>query len=68
MHRVDRGLALPALAAQLGLDRGLALRDGFGNGRREIEVPTDTRIIRAINAKDRPGIVEIWRKPNLTVF
>jgi len=68
MHCVDRGLALPAFAAQFGLDRGLALRDGFGNGRGEIEVPTDARIIRAINAKDRPGIVEIWRKPNLAVL
>jgi hypothetical protein len=67
-NRVDGGLALPALTAHLGGDRGALLFDGLGELVGEIEIAADTAGIGAIDAEDGLGAVEIGRVLDLAVL
>ena len=66
--RVDGGLALPALAAHFGGDRGAVLADGFGDCLRQVKVAADTSGIGTIHAEDGFGAVEIGRVLDLAVL
>ena len=66
--RVDSGLALPALTAHFGADRGAVLADGFGELVRKIEITANTAGIGAIHTEDGFGAVEVGRVLDLAVF
>lgn len=66
--RVDGGLALPALTAHFGGDRGAVLFDGLGELVGEIEIAADTAGIGTIDAEDGFGAVEIGRVLDLAVL
>lgn len=65
---VDGGLALPALTAHLGGDRGAVFFDGPGELVGEVEIAADTAGIGTIDAEDGFGAVEIGRVFDLAVL
>jgi len=66
--RVDGGLALPALTAHLGGDRGAVFFNGLGELVGEVEIAADATGIGTVDAEDGFGAVEIGRVLDLAVL
>lgn len=65
---VDRGLALPALAAHFGRDRGAMLRNGSGDFIGEVKITSNTPGIGAVHTKNGFCVVEIGGVLDLAVL
>ena len=65
---VDGGLALPALTAHFGADRGAVLLNRFGDRLRQIKIAANTAGIGTVHTEDRLGPVEIRRVFDLAVL
>lgn len=65
---VDGGLALPALAAHFGADRGAVLLNRFGDRLRQIKIAPNTAGIGTVHTEDGFGTVEIRRVLDLAVL
>lgn len=66
--RVDGGLALPALTAHFGGDRGAVLSNSFGDWLRQIKIAPNTSGIGTIHTEDGLGTVEIRRVLDLAIL
>src|ERR1039458_2084274 len=65
---VDGGLALPALTAHFGADRGAVFLNGFGDWLRQIKIAANTAGIGTVHTEDGLGTVEIRRVFDLAVL
>lgn len=66
--RIDGGLALPALTAHFGGNRGAVLANRFGELLRQVKITADTTGVGTIHTEDRFGAVEIGRIFDLAVL
>ena len=68
MDRLDRGLALPALAAGFAGHAGAMLGDGGGEFLGQVKIATDAAFVGTIDAEHGSGIGEIGFVSDLTIL